>query len=269
MKFNNLKSIETEFSENTLWVYLNRPDSSNAFTVTMIDELLDVLTTADINSEVRSIVLSGRGKHFCAGGDIKNMLAKKEMFEGESNELRERYKRGIQKIPKVFNELSTPIIAMINGAAIGAGLDMACMCDIRICSDDAKFGETFTKIGLIPGDGGTYFLQRVVGFAKAMEMTLTADIYSAEDAKQMNLVSKIVVRESLIEQTKLIAKKINSNAPIANQMAKRALTHAYRSDLSSNLELLSAFQGISQRTSDHFEALSKSQEKKTPRFEHK
>jgi len=269
MEFKNLQTIETEFNDHSLWVYLNRPDSSNAITIEMIDELLYVLVEADMNSKVRSIILSGRGKHFCAGGDVKNMLQKKEMFEGESNELRERYKRGIQRIPKIFNELSTPIIAMINGAAIGAGLDIACMCDFRICSDNAKFGETFTKIGLIPGDGGTYFLQRIVGFAKAMEMTLTADIYSAEEAKLMNLVSKVTVRESLIEQTKLIASKINSNAPIANQMAKRALTHAYRSDLSSNLELLSAFQGISQRTSDHFEALSKSLEKSTPNFTHK
>lgn len=265
----SFKTLKVEIKDNVLWLNLNRPDSSNAFTVEMIDELVTTVQSADTDPNIRCIVLSGEGRHFCAGGDVKNMLAKKEMFAGEPNELRERYKKGIQKIPKAFNELSTPVVAMINGAAIGAGLDLACMCDIRICSENAKFGETFTKIGLIPGDGGTYFLQRIVGFAKAMEMTITADIYDATEAKQMGLVTKIVPLTDLKEQTNLIVSKITSNAPIAVQLAKRALTHAYRSDLSSNLEMLSAFQGVSQRTSDHFEALSKAMKKQVPTFDHK
>lgn len=264
----SFKTLKVEIKDHALWLYLNRPEASNAFTVEMIDELVSTLQSADIDPNIRCIILSGEGKHFCAGGDIKNMMAKKEMFEGEPNELRERYKKGIQKIPKAFNELSTPVVAMINGAAIGAGLDIACMSDIRICSENAKFGETFTKIGLIPGDGGTYFLQRIVGFSKAMEMTITAGIYSAEDAKHMGLVNKVVRLENLKEETNLIVNKITSNAPIAVQMAKRAVTHAYRSDLSSNLEMLSAFQAVTQRTSDHFEALSKAVEKQAPKFEH-
>ena len=126
------KEIKTEFSNHTLWITLNRPEASNAFTLTMINELILALQVADEDSRVRCIVITGQGKHFCAGGDIKKMLTKQEMFSGEPNELRERYKYGIQKIPKTFSELSTPTIAMINGAAIGAGLDMACMCDIRM-----------------------------------------------------------------------------------------------------------------------------------------
>jgi enoyl-CoA hydratase/carnithine racemase len=272
MSYQNLSEVNVEIkkevSDHILWVTLNRPESSNAFTLTMIDELLTTLEKADVDSNIRCIVLTGEGKHFCAGGDIKNMLAKKEMFEGDANELREKYKRGIQRIPKVMDELTTPVVAMINGAAIGAGLDIACMSDIRIASDRAKFGETFTRIGLIPGDGGTYFLQRAVGFAKAMELTLTAEIINADEAKRIGLVSLISPLENLKEQTILIAKKILMNAPIATQMAKRGIKHAYRSDLSSNLELLSAFQGISQRTSDHFEALEKAQEKAPANFKH-
>jgi 2-(1,2-epoxy-1,2-dihydrophenyl)acetyl-CoA isomerase len=272
MSYQNLSQvnirIDRDFSEHVLWISLNRPDASNAFTLTMIDELLITLEKADVDSNIRCIILTGEGKHFCAGGDIKNMLAKKEMFEGDANELREKYKRGIQRIPKVMDELTTPVIAMINGAAIGAGLDIACMSDIRIASERAKFGETFARIGLIPGDGGTYFLQRTVGFAKAMELTLTAEVIDASEAKNIGLISIAVSSEDLKEQTKLIAKKILMNAPIASQMAKRAIKHAYRSDLSSNLELLSAFQGISQRTSDHFEALEKAQEKSPSNFKH-
>lgn len=260
--------IEVEKSNHTLWLYLNRPQASNAFTVGMIDELIDMLIYADRDSDVRCIVLSGRGKHFCAGGDVKNMLAKKEMFEGESNELRERYKRGIQKIPMAFSQLSTPVIAMINGAAIGAGLDIACMCDIRVASEYAKFGETFTKLGLIPGDGGTYFLQRIVGFGKAMEMTLTAEVYSAHDGKDMGLFSEVVPVEKLKETVDKYVDKILSNAPIAIQMAKRAITHAYRSDLQGNLDLLAAYQGITQRTSDHFNALNAIKNKEKSKFDH-
>jgi 2-(1,2-epoxy-1,2-dihydrophenyl)acetyl-CoA isomerase len=264
----SFKFIEVEKKDHTLWLYLNRPEASNAFTVEMIDELVNMLSYADLDSEIRCIVLSGRGKHFCAGGDVKNMLAKKEMFAGGPNELRERYKRGIQKIPMAFSTLSTPVVAMINGAAIGAGLDIACMCDIRIASEHAKFGETFTKLGLIPGDGGTYFLQRIVGFAKAMEMTLTADVYSAQDGKDMGLFSQVVVNEKLKETVDKYVDKVCANAPIAIQMAKRAITHAYRSDLQGNLDLLAAYQGITQRTSDHFNALESIKEKKEASFKH-
>lgn len=267
----SFKTIEVEFLQqnHSLWIYLNRPEVSNAISMVMIDELLAVIEHADYDSNVRCIVLSGRGKHFCAGGDVKNMLAKKEMFAGEANELRERYKRGIQRIPLAFHRLSTPVVAMINGAAIGAGLDIACMCDLRIASDNAKFGETFTKLGLIPGDGGTYFLQRIVGYAKAMEMTLTAGIYSAAEASEMGLLSQLTSLDDLKETCEKFVNKICSNAPIAIQMSKRAIQHAHKSDLQSNLDLLASYQGITQRTSDHFEALSKIKDKSQANFKHK
>lgn len=264
----SFKNIEIEKKDHALWIFLNRPEASNAFTVEMIDELVGILGLADQDNEIRCMVLSGRGKHFCAGGDVKNMQGKKEMFAGEANELRERYKRGIQKIPMAFSQLSTPVIAMINGAAIGAGLDIACMCDLRVASEFAKFGETFTKLGLIPGDGGSYFLQRIVGFAKAMEMTLTADVYSAQDGKNMGLFTNVVSSDQLEKTVQIYVDKICANAPIAIQMAKRAITHAYRSDLNSNLDLLAAYQGITQRTSDHFDALSAISEKKEADFKH-
>lgn len=260
--------IEIEKSKHSLWIYLNRPDASNAFNVKMIDELISVVEYADIDNEIRCMIISGRGKHFCAGGDVKDMLAKKDMFAGESNELRERYKRGIQKIPTTFAKLSTPVIAMVNGAAIGAGLDLACMCDIRIASEYARFGETFAKLALVPGDGGTFFLQRIVGFAKAMEMTLTANIYDAEDGKSFGLYSEIVSVENLKETVEKYVDKICTNAPIAIQMAKRAIVHAQKGDLEANLDLLAAFQAITQRTSDHFEALKNIKNKSSVNFKH-
>ena len=248
-------SLLTEFNDHTLWITLNRPESSNAFDDEMIQRLVDELYKADQDSKIWSIVITGAGKHFCAGGDVKAMAEKSGMFEGEPNELRRRYQFGIQQIPKAMNSLSKPVIAMVNGAAIGAGLDLACMCDIRVASEHAKFGETFAKLGLIPGDGGSYFLQRVVGFSKAMELTLTAEVIGAQEAKEINLVNYVVGANDIKSKTKNLLNKIHSNAPIAVQMAKRSIVHSYRNDLNSVLDLLSAYQGITQRTSDHFEAL--------------
>lgn len=258
-----------ELKEYTLWITLNRPENSNAFSDEMIDGLVNCLERADFDNKVRTIVLTGAGKHFCAGGDVKAMQTKTGMFAGEPNELRERYKKGIQKIPLAIEKLSTPIIAMINGAAIGAGLDLACMCDIRVCSEHAKFGETFAKLGLVPGDGGTYFLQRVIGFAKAMELSLTGDIIGSDEAQSLGLVSKVIAADLLKEHVEKLCLKINSNAPIAIQMLKRSMIHSYRSDLSSMLDLLNAYQGITQRTMDHDRAVAQIFNKSQTTFEHK
>lgn len=268
MTYQNFKQLKLELKDHSLWITLNRPKNSNALSIDMIDELVSTLYKADSDNNIRSIIITGEGKHFCAGGDVIDMQKKQGMFAGESNELRERYKRGIQQIPVCMNSLSTPTIAMVNGAAIGAGLDLACMCDIRIASSNAKFGETFAKLGLIPGDGGTYFLQRVIGFSKAMELTLTCEVINAEEAKNIGLVNYTVGAEDLKSKTCELVNKINCNSPIAIQMAKRAIVHAYKNDLSSNLDLLSAYQGIAQRTSDHFAAVDTIFNKSQVDFKH-
>lgn len=266
--YKNLSQINLKLLGNTLWLTLNRPEASNAFTTVMINELVSTLGMADADNNVRCIVITGAGKHFCAGGDVKDMKDKKGMFAGEANELRERYKRGIQQIPRCMNSLSTPVIAMINGAAIGAGLDLACMCDIRIASEHAKFGETFVKLGLIPGDGGTYFLQRIVGFSKAMELSLTAEIINSAQALKINLISKRVGAQELESAVMTTVNMIVDNAPIATQMVKRSITHAYRNDLESALDMLSAYQGIAQRSSDHFSAIDRLLNKTDAKFKH-
>lgn len=257
-----MKELILNIENQTAWLSLNRPDYSNAFSVDLIKDLVRALYELDQNKDIHSIVLTGAGKHFCAGGDVKSMRNKDGMFAGESDELRELYKFGIQEIPRCFESLSTPVIAMINGAAIGAGLDLACMCDIRVASSKAKFGETFASLGLVPGDGGTYFLQRVVGFAKAMELTLTSEVIDANEALRINLINKIAEPEKLESVTRDLVTKINSLAPTAVRMSKRSLIHAYRNDLASSLDLLNAYQGITQRTSDHFERLEKFFDKK-------
>jgi enoyl-CoA hydratase/carnithine racemase len=261
-----MSEVKLLIEKHIAWVTLNRPESSNAFTIIMIEKLCQTLRSLDEDQDVRVIVFKGEGKHFCAGGDIKAMENKNEMFAGESNELRRRYEYGIQQIPITMERLQTPTIAMVNGAAIGAGCDFACMSDIRIGHEKTKMGETFSKLALVPGDGGTYFLPRVVGYTKAMEMFLTGKIYNAEECFEMGLLNKLVPIDKIESETKEFAESIAANAPIALSLTKKALKISYLKDLQTSLDMLSSFQGITQRTDDHFEGIKAFNEKREPDF---
>lgn len=153
----NFEDLIVQKVNHSLWITLNRPEASNAYSSGMVSALVEVLKYADIDNGIRVIILTGSGKNFCAGGDIKAMRGKTGMFSGESNELREAYQAGIQQIPIAISQLRTPLIAMVNGAAIGAGCDLAAMCDLRVASSEAIFAETFARVGLVPGDGGAFF----------------------------------------------------------------------------------------------------------------
>jgi len=261
-----MKFIKEKLMEGILTITLNRPEASNAFNDVMIDELVGSLNAADINDEVRVILINSEGKNFCAGGDIKAMKDKTEMFAGESDELRRRYQKGIQKIPLAMEKLQKPTVMAVQGAAIGAGCDFAAMGDIRIGGTSTKMGETFSKLALVPGDGGTYFLPRVVGYTKAMEMFLTGRIYKAEDCYKMGLLNELVSDEEIQGRAEEVAREVASNAPIAIQMTKKALKMSHLKDLQTSLDILAAFQGITQRTEDHFEGLDALKEKRRPKF---
>jgi enoyl-CoA hydratase/carnithine racemase len=264
----HFEDLLVEKKNQMLWITLNRTEASNAYSNSIVGVLVEVLKHADRDNHIRVIVLTGAGKNFCAGGDIKAMQAKTGMFAGESNELREAYQSGIQQIPLTISKLKTPLIAMVNGAAVGAGCDLAAMCDIRIASAEAVFAETFARVGLVPGDGGAFFLTRLIGFGKAMEMFLTCKTVSAQQALQMGLVNQVVLPEDLKNTTQELVENLSKLPPIALQMTKKAVTHAYQHDLNSHLELMAAYQGITQRSSDHFKALEGMMTKKHPTFDH-
>lgn len=265
---NNFEDLLVEKKGHVLWLTLNRPDARNAYSTKLVQNLVEVLKHADNDNQIRCIVLTGAGTSFCAGGDIKAMRGKTGMFAGESNELREAYQAGIQQIPQAIAQLKTPIIAMVNGPAIGAGCDLAAMCDLRVASTQAAFGETFAQVGLVPGDGGAFFLSRLIGFGKAMEMFLTCKIIGAEEALKMGLVNQVVLPEELKDKTQELAEHLAGLPPIALQMTKKAVIHAHQNDLNSHLELMAAYQGITQRSSDHFIALDGMLNKKKPSFNH-
>tara|TARA_R110000868_G_scaffold280577_1_gene540969 strand:- start:739 stop:1548 length:810 start_codon:yes stop_codon:yes gene_type:complete len=245
-----------------LQVTLNRPDSSNAFSDEMIESLVTMMPLAEADPSVRVYLITGAGKHFCAGGDIKAMNEQTGMFKGPPNELRQRYQQGIQRIPLMMESLSKPIISYVNGAAVGAGCDFACMADLRVASDKAFFAETFAKLGLVPGDGGTYFLPRVIGWPRAMEMFLTGRRVSASEALTWGMVNRVGEFEVALE----LAKTCLEMAPIALQMTKKALKLSQRAELSQALDQLAAFQGITQRSDDHKEAVQALLEKRPAKF---
>ena len=175
---------------------LNRPETRNAISETEhSEEIARFCADMTRDRSVRAIVLTGEGSAFCAGGNVKDMANKGGMFAGSPYEIRNRYRTGIQMIPAALYEIEVPVVAAVNGPAIGAGLDLACMADIRIGSESAIFGETFVKLGIIPGDGGAWLLPRVIGMARATQMTLTGEIIDAQKALEFGLVSEVVPKD--------------------------------------------------------------------------
>jgi enoyl-CoA hydratase/carnithine racemase len=173
---------------------------------------------------------------------------------------------GVHRIVLSLEDLDKPIIAAINGAAMGAGLDMALMCDLRVCSDRAKLGESYILLGRVPGEGGAYFLPRLVGIAKAMELFLTGDILSAQEALHIGIVNRVVPPERLMEESLVLAEKISSKPPLAVRMMKRAIYQSQTSTLRAHLDYISSQLALLSETQDHQEAAKAFLEKRKPLF---
>ncbi len=236
-------------------ITLNRPDARNAYSSAMAEELVDALDRAELDDSVRAVIVTGAGPAFCAGGDLKAMRDESGMFAGDPVELRDNYLRGMQTIPRRFERFEKPVVAAVNGHAIGAGLDLSLMCDIRIASDQAKFGSTFAKVGLIPGDGGAYLLTRVVGFSKAVELILTAKVIGADEALRLGLVTEVVARDDVMDRARQTAEQIAKLPPKAVKTAKAALYRCVDRDIETALQITAALQACVQRTDEHQKAV--------------
>lgn len=246
---------------------LNRPDQRNAISETEhSEEIRDFSAAMTRDRSVRAIVLTGTGKAFCAGGNVKHMRDRAGLFAGSPFDQREAYRTGIQLIPTALYELEVPVVAAINGPAIGAGLDLACMCDIRIASEAAIFAESFVKLGIVPGDGGAWLLPRAIGMARASQMTLTGETIDAATALEYGLVSEVVAPERLMDRAREIASAIAANPGHATRMAKRLLREGQDMKLSPLLELSAAYQALAHHTDDHREAVEALLDKRPPRF---
>lgn len=236
---------------------LNDPDSRNAISdAPMIEALLAALRAAEADPQARVIVLTGAGRAFSSGGNIKKMAAGGGLADPLPARTRANYRAGIQRLPLAFEALDLPVIAAVNGPAIGAGCDLALMCDLRIAAESAKFAESFVKLGIVPGDGGAWLLPRVVGFSKACEMALTGDAVDAAEARAIGLVSQVVPDSALLEAARALAGRIAANPTHAVRMTRRLLRAATGQRLDQVLELSAAFQALAHATDDHREALA-------------
>jgi enoyl-CoA hydratase/carnithine racemase len=236
---------------------LNAPNERNALsTPEQWVAVVDACERVKNDLSIKAVVLTGAGSAFCAGGNVKDMRDKKGIAAGSAYDVRNGYRAGIQRIPLALYNLDVPTIAAVNGAAIGAGCDLACMCDIRIASEKAKFAESFVKLGIIPGDGGAWLLPRVIGMSKAAELTFTGDTINAQEALACGLVSRVVAPEQLLSEAQALAQKIAANPGPALRMSKRLMREGQHLRLDSLLEMSAAFQAMAHHTPEHDQALA-------------
>lgn len=250
-----------------LTLTLNMPERRNPISDdVLVDALESAMRDADADIGVRAVILTGAGSAFSSGGDLKQMKAGVGLRSAQPAQTRRNYKTGIQRLPMTFQALEVPVIAAVNGPAIGAGLDLACMCDVRIAGESAKFAESFVKVGLIPGDGGAWFLPRVIGFSRATELALTGETIDAAAALACGLVSQVVADGDLMTSARVVAEKIAANPPHAVRMTKKLMRAAQTNTLETILDMSAAMQSLAHATVDHDEAVSAFLEKRAPNF---
>lgn len=242
---------------HVLVLTMSSPDTRNA--LTSDDQFADFEETCrEVNNDmsVRAVVLTGEGSAFCAGGNVKDMRDRTGLFSGDPFDQAEAYRKGIQRIPRAIHALNVPTIAAVNGPAVGAGCDLATMCDIRIGSTKAMFAESFVKLGIIPGDGGAWFLPRAVGYSNACKMAFTGDPVRAEEALQMGLMSEMVEPEALLDRAVELAQAIASNPPHAVRLTKQLMRGSEKASLDELLDKSATFQAICHAEPDHQEAVA-------------
>ncbi|MEQ8899012.1 MAG: enoyl-CoA hydratase-related protein [Roseovarius sp.] len=231
-----------------------------------ISEVTQVMEDIRNDEQLRVVIITGAGRIFSAGGDIQAMRNKTGLFSGSPSEIRAGYKAGIHRMCQAVVALEIPIIAAINGPAYGAGCDLAMMCDLRIGSDKMVLAQSFVRLGLISGDGGSWFLPRVAGLARAAEMALTGDPIDAQTAYDWGLVSRLTTSEDLLPEAQRLAERIATAAPLAVQGAKRLLRNAMQTTLEESLDDAANRQAILHHSDDHLEAVTAFLEKREPLF---
>jgi enoyl-CoA hydratase/carnithine racemase len=235
---------------------LNRHDVRNALTGTrLIDDLVAVADWVTHADGVSVLIITGAGSAFSSGGNVKDMAERRGDFAGDAAEVATRYRRGIQRIPLALQQVEAPVIAAVNGPAIGAGFDLANMADIRLASSMAKFGETFLNLGLIPGDGGAWFLQRLIGYQQAFELTLSGRIIDAVEAKALGIVLEVVEPDRLMDRARELAVRFAGQPPKALRLTKRLMQMARRMELRDFLDLCASFQGMCHNEPEHLAAV--------------
>lgn len=246
---------------------LNRPDKLNAMPEIEDGDAFRAMCEAiDADPAIRCAIITGSGRAFSAGGDVKAMQARSELFEGGGMAIRERYRRIVHRIVRSVYELEVPVIAAVNGPAVGLGCDLAGLADIRIASDRARFGVPFLKLGIIPGDGGAWLLPRTIGYSRAAELLFTGDLIDAATAAEWGLVSRVVPHDTLMDEAMALATRIAAQPPHALRLAKTLLRQGRESSYEAVLEMSASAQALSHLTDDHLEGVTAHIEKRPANF---
>jgi 2-(1,2-epoxy-1,2-dihydrophenyl)acetyl-CoA isomerase len=251
-------------------ITLNRPERMNAFTPVMIREWAQALEDARLDGDVRAVIVTGAGRGFCAGADLRaeSGVAQVARAEGRASaaDLRNWLRDSVHYVPRQVALLDKPYIAAVNGAAVGAGMDMCSMCDLRIASEEARFAMSYAKVGLVPGDGGCYYLPRIVGLAKALELIWTGDFVDAQEALRIGYVSRVVPTDQLLPATRELAERIAKGPAVALQLAKRLVYRGWNASVEEALEAAGQAMAVVQSTEDAREGPRAFAEKREPQF---
>jgi enoyl-CoA hydratase/carnithine racemase len=262
-----LTDAELTLNDRVATLVFKRDDVRNALTGTaLIDDIVTTVEWINRSREVSVLVITGDGKAFSAGGNIKEMRDRSGIFGGSVEEIEAQYRAGIQRIPLALHGCEVPIIAAVNGAAIGAGMDLANMCDLRIGSTEAVLGETFINLGIIPGDGGAWFLQRLVGYQKAAELIFSGRLVKAQEALELGLFLELTSPEALMPRALELAATIAAKPPQAIRFSKKLMKQAENTQLPEFLQSCARFQAQCHHTDDHLEAVNAFLEKREPNF---
>ncbi len=264
------EQILYEKADGITTITLNRPERMNAFTNSMIGEWAQALEAARGDREVHAVIVTGAGRGFCAGADLRGESGVPELARSEgpvsAADRRNWLRDGVHNVPRQVALLDKPYLAAVNGAAVGAGMDMASMADIRIASEQARFAMSYVKVGLVPGDGGCYYLPRIVGLAKALELIWTGDFIDAEEALRIGYVSKVVPVDELLPAARELAERIAKGPAVAIQLAKRLVYRGLNSDVYEALEAANHAMAMVQSTEDAREGPRAFAEKREPQF---
>ena len=248
-------------------VTINRPEARNPLGHVGDGERFRAIADAlNGNSKLRCVILTGAGKAFSAGGDLKSMRDRSGHFAGDALELRDHYRNSIHGIIRALWDIELPMIGAINGPAIGLGNDVASLCDIRVAAASAKFGATFLKMGLLPGDGGAWLLPRTIGWSRAAELFFTGDVIDAEQAADWGLVSQVVPDAELVSTCDALAAKICAQPPQSLRMTKRLMRDGIQASFDHIMQTSAALQVSLHQTEDHLEAVNAFFDKRTPEF---
>ncbi|WP_342660128.1 Crotonyl-CoA hydratase [Rhodococcus ruber] len=258
-----MADLEYTVQDGVGTILLNRPHAKNAFTLEMIESWANALRSARTDPRVRVVVVTGSGDAFCSGIDLSVL----EAVGDEPFALKSMLTEGIHEVARAVDELSKPVIAAVNGAAVGAGMDMALMCDIRLLAQSARMSEAYIRVGLVPGDGGCYYLPRLVGMSKALELLWTGDFVDADEALRIGLATRVLPDSDFDDDYRAFVSRIAAQPPINVAMIKRAAQQSVHSDLRTALDLISSHLAVVHGTRDSVEARAALSERRAPSFE--